>query len=77
CTYGQTELAGPVMWGEPGGDPNLLRPFPGVDFELVGDSEEQNEGELVLLNNESSTVRTGEEIGEDRDSLVVLPFLTS
>lgn len=30
CTYGQTEVAGPVMFGRPGGDPDLLRPFRGV-----------------------------------------------
>ena len=30
CTYGQTELAGPVMMGKPNGDPNALRPIDGV-----------------------------------------------
>ena len=27
CTYGQTELAGPVLFGKPGGDAELLRPL--------------------------------------------------
>ena len=40
CTYGQTELAGPVMVGEPGGDPNALRPIRGVRFELVPSADD-------------------------------------
>ena len=56
CTYGQTELAGPVMFGRPGGDPNALRPFPGVSYELVlGKEEEEGVGELVLIGNGSAT----------------------
>ena len=56
CTYGQTELAGPVMFGKPGGDPNALRPLSGVRFELVPSADNApGEGELVLLGNESAT----------------------
>lgn len=56
CTYGQTELAGPVMFGRPGGDPNALRPLPGVSYELVrGPEDEDGVGELVLLGNGSAT----------------------
>ena len=56
CTYGQTELAGPVMYGKPDGDPNALRPFGGVRFELVrGPEDAENEGELVLIGNGSAT----------------------
>ena len=54
CTYGQTELAGPVMYGKPGGHPNALRPMHGVDFELMREDGEEG-GELVLLGNASST----------------------
>ena len=37
CTYGQTELAGPVMFGLPSGDPAALRPLlsQGVSYELI------------------------------------------
>ena len=60
CTYGQTELAGPVMFGLPGGDPNALRPLPGVGYELVrGADDAEDEGELVLLGNLSSTPGEG------------------
>jgi len=56
CTYGQTELAGPVMFGEPGGDANALRPFSGVEYTLVkGADDAENEGELVLLSCGSTT----------------------
>ena len=56
CTYGQTELAGPVMFGKQGGDPNALRPLPGVKFELVrGPEDDEDEGELILLGNGSAT----------------------
>ena len=54
--YGQTELAGPVLFGNPGGDPNALLPLRGVRYELVrGEADADNEGELVLLGNGSST----------------------
>ena len=56
CTYGQTELAGPVMFGQPGGDPNVLRPFRGVSYELIrGPGDGEGEGQLVLLGNHSTT----------------------
>ena len=56
CTYGQTELAGPVMFGKPGGDPNALRPLSGVSFELKPSADDgPNEGELLLLHNASAT----------------------
>ena len=56
CTYGQTELAGPVMFGKPGGDPNALRPLAGVGFELKPcESDAPGEGELILLGNASAT----------------------
>ena len=56
CSYGQTELSGPVMFGMPDGDPNALRPFKGVSYELVrGEEDGEDEGELCLLGNESST----------------------
>jgi acyl-coenzyme A synthetase/AMP-(fatty) acid ligase len=56
CTYGQTELAGPIMFGKPNGDPNALLPLPGVEYELVrGEVDGEGEGELVLLGNGSST----------------------
>jgi acyl-CoA synthetase (AMP-forming)/AMP-acid ligase II len=46
CTYGQTELAGPVMYGKPNGDPNALQPFTGVSYELVrGPDDGEGEGE--------------------------------
>jgi len=57
CTYGQTELAGPVMFGEINGDPDCLLPFHGVKWELrtkPGD-ESGSGGELCLLGNGSST----------------------
>lgn len=45
------------MYGEPGGDPHALRPLPGVGYELIrGPDDLSNEGELVLLGNESATV---------------------
>eukprot|EP00966_Prymnesium_polylepis_P096980 2246703-Prymnesium_polylepis.1 len=57
CTYGQTELGGPVLFGIPGGDPNALLPLRGVRYELVrSESDASNEGELVLLGNRSSTM---------------------
>jgi acyl-coenzyme A synthetase/AMP-(fatty) acid ligase len=50
CTYGQTELAGPVPYGEKGGHPSALRPLPGIEYELVsGPDDGPHEGELVLL----------------------------
>jgi len=53
-TYGQTELAGPVLFGLPGGDPWIL--YPWVEHKLEKSPEEvENEGELVLLNNLSTT----------------------
>ena len=57
CTYGQTELAGPVMFGQPGGDPDLLRPFKAVTYRLEREVEVdgEDEGELVLLGNASAT----------------------
>ena len=56
CRYGQTELAGPVLFGNPSGDPNALLPLRGVRYELVrGESDAEDEGELVLLGNGSST----------------------
>ena len=56
CTYGQTELAGPVMFGKPGGDPNALRPLAGVGFELKAAADDApGEGELILLGNASAT----------------------
>ena len=56
CTYGQTELAGPVMFGKPGGDPNVLRPFRGVGYELIrGPGDAEGEGQLVLLGNYCTT----------------------
>eukprot|EP00966_Prymnesium_polylepis_P006336 145099-Prymnesium_polylepis.1 len=54
CTYGQTELGGPVMFGVAGGDPNALQPFEGVRYELL-EPDEEGVGELVLLGNESAT----------------------
>ena len=58
CTYGQTELAGPVMFGEPGGDPNALRPLPRVRFELSrAHDDPAGTGELVLLGNASACAR--------------------
>ena len=55
CTYGQTELGGPLMFGKPGGDPNLLRPFKGVSCRLVKEAGGEDEGELVMLGNMSTT----------------------
>lgn len=45
------------MFGKPGGDPNALRPLPGVKYEILrGPEDAVGEGELVLLGNVSSTV---------------------
>ena len=56
CTYGQTELAGPIMFGKPGGDPNALRPLSGVRYELKPSADDgPGEGELLLLGNASAT----------------------
>ena len=57
CTYGQTELAGPVLFGKPGGDPDLLRPFVSVSYRLDRDEsiDGEDEGELALLHNASAT----------------------
>lgn len=54
CTYGQTEVGGPVMFGKLNGDPDLLRPLPGCSYRLLADDEPQRqeaarEGELLLL----------------------------
>ena len=65
-TYGQTELAGPVLFGALGGDPNALRPMRGVQHMLVrrpasadasaDDADvDADVGELVLLGNMSAT----------------------
>lgn len=57
CTYGQTELAGPVLFGRPGGDADLLRPFKGVGYTLERNEEVDgdDEGELILHGNLSAT----------------------
>eukprot|EP00966_Prymnesium_polylepis_P182280 4222862-Prymnesium_polylepis.1 len=58
CTYGQTELCGPVMFGRPRGDPDALLPLQadGFDFELVrGEADGRDEGELVLLGCQAAT----------------------
>jgi acyl-CoA synthetase (AMP-forming)/AMP-acid ligase II len=54
CTYGQTELGGPVLFGTPGGDPNALIPW--VDYDLERSPHDaEDEGELVLIDNCSTT----------------------
>jgi len=54
CTYGQTELGGPVLFGRPEGNPNALIPW--VKYELQQSlGEAEDEGELVLADNLSTT----------------------
>ena len=56
CTYGQTELAGPVMFGKPGGDPNFLRPAGSMMYDVIPlEGGEEGTGELVLLGCTSAT----------------------
>jgi hypothetical protein len=45
------------MFGRPGGDPDLLRPFKGVRYRLDAEAgcDGEGEGELVLLGNASAT----------------------
>lgn len=55
CTYGQTELGGPVLFGKPGGDPNALLPW--VEHQLDRSVDDiKDEGELILFNNLSTTI---------------------
>jgi len=53
CTYGQTELGGPVLFGEPGGHPNALIPWVKYNLKILDDAKD--EGELVLIDNLSTT----------------------
>jgi acyl-coenzyme A synthetase/AMP-(fatty) acid ligase/3-oxoacyl-(acyl-carrier-protein) synthase len=50
CTYGQTELTGPVLFGKPGGDPtrfaNALCPPRGVGYELLTSAESEECGDV-------------------------------
>jgi len=53
CTYGQTELGGPVLFGKPGGHPNALVPW--VKYDLLHDDTTKDEGQLILIDNLSTT----------------------
>eukprot|EP00966_Prymnesium_polylepis_P311505 7197663-Prymnesium_polylepis.1 len=55
CTYGQTEVAGPVMTGAAGGDPDLLLPLEGVGYRIASsEGDMEGEGELLLLDVKSA-----------------------
>jgi acyl-coenzyme A synthetase/AMP-(fatty) acid ligase len=56
CTYGQTELAGPILFGTKGSHHPVYRPLRGIEYELVrGVADGPNEGKLVLLGARSAT----------------------
>ena len=53
--YGQTEVGGMAMIGEPGAPHGLLKPVCGVSCQLLSDSPSGEEGELLLLGMQSAT----------------------
>ena len=56
CAYGQTELAGPVLYGKQGSRHAVYRPLEGIAYELVQSVDDgPNQGELVLLGCRSVT----------------------
>ena len=56
CAYGQTELCGPVCYGQQGSVHPLYRPLDGIGYELVREEGDgPDEGSLVLLGATSAT----------------------
>ena len=56
CAYGQTELCGPVCYGQQGSVHPVYRPLAGILYELVReDGDGPDEGALVLLGATSAT----------------------
>ena len=56
CAYGQTELCGPVCYGQQGSVHPLYRPLDGIGYELVREEgDAPDEGSLVLLGATSAT----------------------
>ena len=56
CAYGQTELCGPVLYGQKGAVHPVYRPLEGIRYELVPREDDgPDEGELVLLGAKAAT----------------------